>query len=151
MIMVLAMIVATETETKAQMTLNVNTGYSWVTGVVGAEVQYKYVALGCGYFPAKYPMSEEPISSLSGHLTLYNHLYGTSCYYLTVGIASAGYRYENSYGAQRSQPVTIVILGYRLVIDNIDLKVGCGYGFISNRDDGIFTPELKIGYSFSIK
>ena len=142
------MIIAINTSTQAQpISLNLNAGYSWVTGDLGAEIQYGTFAFGGGYYPAKYPMSNDPIPSISGHITWYGDYYYNSCYYITLGVAGAGYRYEDSNGHKESAPMTCFIFGYRAAWEPIDLKFGCGYGYVGDGRPGVFTVEAKLGFS----
>ena len=69
----------------------------------------------------------------------------------SIGIASAGYRYEiayNSgpYGDAVVLPMTIGMIGYKAHWGAWRAKVGGGYGWCS--EAGVFTWELVIGYTF---
>lgn len=73
LIMSLAMIFVLTTTTNAQtpMSLSVHGGYSWLTGVVGAEAQFGNIGIAAGWMPTKMPMSGERVHSFSGAISYY--------------------------------------------------------------------------------
>lgn len=143
----------------SQTDFSLGLGYSWLQGVVNAEAQFGHWGIGAGYFPAKMPGSGDPVPSFSGALTFYgkdneflNNHNGAlgACYYASVGIASAGYRYQESYnggawGNDIVEPMTIVMGGVKSYAGNFSFKLGLGYGFspIANA----FTWEVGLQYA----
>ena len=137
-------------ETQAQVTGTVQGGYSWLNGMIGAELQFANLGVSGGYYPARMPGSGDPISSFSAAATWYGKPY-EDCLYGSIGIASAGYRYEVSYnsgpyGDAVVLPMTIGMIGYKAHWNDWRFKLGGGYGWCS--EAGVFTWEILIGYSF---
>jgi len=131
------------------MSLTAQGGYSWLNGVVGVEYQVGKIALSGGWFPAKMPGSKEIVSSFSGAVTFYGGNWNRSSYYISGGVASAGYREEVSYngGAWTDRivaPMYIVMLGYKGSVGNTNAKLGFGYGWCDY--GSAFTWELTIGW-----
>lgn len=132
------------------MGFTVQGGYSWLNGLVGAEYQVGSIALSGGWFPTKMPGSDERISSFSGALTFYGGKWTRSSYYISGGVASAGYRSEVSYngGAWTDrvvEPMYIVMLGYKGTFENVHCKFGLGYGWCDYA--GVATWELTLGWT----
>lgn len=127
-------------------------GYSWLNGVVGAQYQMGHLAIGAGYYPAKMPGSGESVSSFSGVFTWYGGDWDESCYYASIGVASAGYRSQIDYGYGWTddvvKPMTILMGGLKYASKYSDWysKVGAGVGWCSEAT--VFTWELTIGYQF---
>lgn len=128
----------------SQTGINVWGGYSWLNGVVGAEVQLEHFGIGAGYYPTKMPNTGENISSFSAAITYYTKSNKQlkskdMCYYGSLGMASAGYRHDGDV-----EPVYIGILGLRFNIDKLQLKVGGGYGFNAMENKWMF--EIGLSY-----
>ena len=129
-------------------------GYSWINGLIGAQYQMGHLAIGGGYYPAIMPGSGKPVSSFSGVFTLYGGDWDESCYYLSIGIASAGYRYEISYGGGPwinpvVKPMTILMGGVKYAsYSNWYTKGGIGVGWCDEAT--VFTWEITLGYYFSL-
>ena len=62
-------------ETQAQVTGTVQGGYSWINGMIGAELQFDRIGISGGYYPAVMPGSGDPISSFSVAATWYGNPY----------------------------------------------------------------------------
>jgi len=128
-------------------------GYSWIDGVAGAQLQMGHFAINAGYFPATMPGSGDPIPSFSGALTYYTGNWDESSYYAKIGVASAGYRYQESWnggawGGNVVKPMTIFMAGVKYVgkYSNWYSKGGVGLGWCSEAT--VFTWELCLGYQF---
>ena len=142
----------------SQTDLSVGAGYSWLQGVVNVEAQFGHWGIGAGYFPAKMPGSGERVSSFSAALTFYgkdnefldNHSGALgACYYGSVGVASAGYRYQEDYGSGWTndyiEPMTILMVGVKSYAGKFSFKLGAGYGFSASAS--AFTWEVGLQYA----
>lgn len=147
--MVVSISLFTSNELHAQLdktsAFTIQGGYSWLNGVVGAEAQFNKIGLAAGYYPAKMPLSSDPISSFSFSVNYYPRAFEDGVY-LSWGIATAGYRYENSSGDSDVKPMNILMAGYRLWADALSMKAGIGYGWCSEANT--WTGEITFGYSF---
>jgi len=141
--MVVALLFAVNGESKAQTALYVQGGYSWLEGVISGGGQIGHLGVMAGWFPAKMPLSGEQVSGVCWDITYYDGLYYQSGYYASIGMNSAGYRYEDSRGYNSVVPMWIAMLGYKYGSDNLYTKVGLGYGWC---DQGsAFTYEITLG------
>jgi len=125
--------------------LSASGGYSWLTGVVGGEAQFGNWGLGGGWMPVKMPMSGEKINSIGLGVTYYTlpaGQEGTSLY-ASLGFASQGYQYQDSWGGEETLPVTIVMVGTKYDTGGVWLKGGLGYGWCEAL--GAFTFEITLG------
>lgn len=121
-------------------------GYSWLSGVVGGEIQYGKFGVEGGWMPTSMPMSGEKIDSwglAATYYTLPTGVDGTS-FYGSVGVASQGYQYEDSWGYESTLPVTIIMIGSKYDVGGVFFKAGCGYGWCE--DLGAFTFEVTLGF-----
>ena len=129
--------------------LSAHAGYSWLNGVVGLEYNVSGFGISAGVFPAKLPATGGRVASFSGALSFYGKDYDESGWYASIGIASAGYREQTSYGGSswstNIQPMTIVMVGSRGSSLGTWAKLGAGAGF-SPDGGAIFTFELLIGF-----
>jgi len=146
----ISLLFAINMESKAQSALTVQGGYSWLNGVIGLEFQVGKFAISGGYFPTKMPGSGDRVNSFSGAITWYGEDCETSSWYLSTGIASAGYRSESSYNGGSWEdgtvdPMTIFMIGYKGVSGNWTSKLGAGVGF--HDDLRVFTWEFTVGYA----
>lgn len=126
---------------------NVQGGYSWLNGVLGAEAQFGKLSVSGGWMPCRMPLSEEWTNSYSGALTFYTLAAddpGLS-YYLSGGFASAGYRYEDSWGGESTSPITIVMIGTKYDSGGVNCKCGVGYGWCEYA--GSFAFEITLGFT----
>jgi hypothetical protein len=123
---------------------SIHGGYSWLNGVVGAELQSGCIGISAGWMPTSMPMSGNKVNSFSGALTVYGGqpTEPLLCY-LSGGIASAGYQYEDSYGYGKTDQVIIFMAGLKFKLGTFYGKLGAGYGFCSEADS--FTLEGLIG------
>jgi len=158
-VLLLSLIFALSISAFSQTDLSVWGGYSWLNGVVGAEVQYGNFGVSAGYFPAKMPGSGDPISSFSAAVTWYgknndylnNHSGALgACYYGSFGFASAGYRSQISYnggayGSDVVEPMLIGMLGVKSYVNKWQFKLGAGYGWCDYA--GVFTWEIGLSYA----
>jgi hypothetical protein len=121
-------------------------GYSWLNGVLGGEAQFGHYAVGGGWMPTKMPMSGITINSGCFYGTYYT---GTPLdeysFYISAGMATAGYQYEDSWGGQETLPITIIMGGAKYTSGPIYLKTGIGYGWCSEM--GSFTFEIGLGFT----
>jgi len=124
--------------------LSIHGGYSWLDGVVGADFQSGLFGLTGGWMPTTMPMTGENINSFGFAASLYSgpptDIY---TFYLSVGVASDGYQYEDSYGYGGTEPVTIVMVGSKYNGNRVYFKAGIGYGW--NEYTGVWTGELTLG------
>jgi len=147
LLMVTSVLYAQQTPTA----FNIQGGYSWLNGVVGAELQYGKVALSGGWMPTKMPVSGDKISSFGVALTYYTRPAGQEgySYYISGGVASSGYRYEyiSSYGYRDETvtPITIIMVGYKYDAGGVNGKLGVGYGWCE--EAGAWTFEATLGFT----
>jgi len=136
--------------------LTVQGGYSWTMGIVGVEYQFNYLAIGAGVMPSTMPMSGDPITSLSAYLAWTNYRPDESGFYLSLGYASQGYRYEESswgyygtYSDSFTNPMGIVNLGYKWQFwSGLNLKGEVGYGFCEYSK--VWTYGITAGWTFGL-
>lgn len=125
--------------------VNAHGGYSWLNGVLGGEVQFGHVGLAAGWMPAKMPLSGTKVNSGCFNATYYS---GTPVdeysFYLSAGVSSAGYRYEDSWGGESTEPITIVMLGSKYDSGGVYCKAGVGYGWCDQA--GAFAFEILLGF-----
>lgn len=128
------------------MSFSVHGGYSWLTGVVGAEAQFGNIGLAGGWMPTKMPMSGERIHSYSGAISYYTLKAGEegSSFYVTLAEASQGYRYEDSWGGESTSPITIVAVGTKYDTGGVWSKIGVGYGWCDM--GSAWTFEISLGF-----
>ena len=154
-IMVIAMIFAINTETKAQTSFGVNAGYSWLTGMVGPELEVGHWSVGMGYMPTSMPGSGDPITSISWFVTYQDAVFKESSgYYVAFGQAMNGYRAQTSYnggayGSDVTASMLIGMIGYKYNwYSGLNLKGGVGYGWCEYA--GVFAWEVTLGYKFGL-
>ena len=123
--------------------VSIHGGYSWLDGVVGVDFQSGLFGLSGGWMPTIMPMSGEPVNSIGVAASIYSGPPSDPfTMYISGGIASAGYQYEESTGYGETQPMTIVMLGTRYNGNKIYLKVGVGYGWCDYADAWTFEGTL---------
>lgn len=154
-ILTISMIFISVNESYSQASLGVNAGYSWLSGIVGAEVEIGHVSGGFGYMPTSMPGSGEPVSSISWFVTYQDAVFQESSgYYIGFGQALKGYREETSYngGAWTDAvvaPIWIGMVGYKYNWDaGLNMKWGVGYGWCEYA--GTFLWEITIGYKIGL-
>jgi len=155
LVMALSLLLVTNIDTQAQLSLGVNAGYSWLTGMVGPELEVGHWSVGMGYMPTSMPGSGEPLTSISWFVTYQTAVFQESSgYYVGLGSASAGYRSEYSYngGSWTDGTVAnmwIAMVGYKYNwYSGLNLKGGVGYGWCEYA--GVFTWEVTLGYKFGL-
>ena len=133
----------------SQTNINAWGGYSWINGIVGVEAQYGNFGIGAGYFPTKMPNSNENIPSFGGSVTFYTkntkpqkNSLGIG-YYGSIGVASAGHRYQ-SLSEDVIVPMTYGMIGVKGYRNKLSIKAGAGYGWC--KDYNSFSFEIGIGY-----
>lgn len=138
--------ISTTTKAQTPMSFSVHGGYSWLTGVLGAEAQFGNIGLAGGWFPTKMPMSGTKISSYSGAISYYTLKAGEegTSFYVTGAMASQGYRYEDSWGGAYTSPMTIITGGVKYQYGGVWSRVGVGYGWCD--EDGAFAFEINLGF-----
>lgn len=123
-------------------------GYSWINGVVGGDLQIGNFGISGGWMPTKMPLSGNKISSIGFALSLYSAKYNEAGYYVSLGSASQGYRYELSsssgYHSESTSPMTIVMAGYKGGTDDLYFKLGGGYGWCDQGNAWTFEATLGI-------
>lgn len=151
----LTLLFATNIESKAQVSLGINTGYSWLTGVVGGELEVGHFTGGFGYMPTSMPGSGDPITSISWFISYQDAVFQESSgYYVSFGQAMKGYRAQTSYnggayGDDLTAPMFIGMIGYKYNwYSGLNLKGGVGYGWCEYA--GVFAWEITLGYKFGL-
>lgn len=128
--------------------LNIHGGYSWLNGVVGGEAQFGKFGISGGWMPTSMPITGERVNSYGFAASIYSGGPDeTSTWYLSGGVASDGYQYEDSYGYGTTSPVTIFMIGTKYNFGGIYSKLGCGYGWCSDPEIGTFTFEFVLGFT----
>jgi hypothetical protein len=129
--------------------ITVQGGYSWLNGIVGAEIQFVNLGISFGYMPTSMPLSGDKVASYSAALTWYGKPYDQDCFYGSFGVASAGYTYEDNMGGSIVKQMTIGMLGYRFTSDlGLSSKIGVGYGWCDLAET--YTWEWTLGYTFPL-
>ena len=131
-------------QTTKSWALSAQGGYSWINGVVGGDLQVGNFGIGAGWMPTKMPLSGEKISSAGFQVSLYSSKYNEFGYYISLGSASNGYRYQDSQGGEQTSPMTIVMVGCKSGTDDIYFKLGGGYGWCDQGNAWTFEATLGI-------
>jgi len=124
---------------------NIHGGYSWLDGVLGADLQWDNLGISGGWMPNTMPLSGRSVPSYSIAASCYSGHYYENSVYLSIGVASTGYLYEDSYGYEETMPMTIVMGGYKWAGENLYLKMGVGYGWCNQGNT--WTGEITLGYT----
>jgi len=130
----------------SQTDIGVWGGYSWINGIVGVEAQYGHFGIGAGYLPTKIPDGKS-IPSWGGTVSIYTKNNKslmlkdrfTTCFYGSVGVASAAYRSDTE-----SSAMTFGMLGIKTNYNKLSLKTGIGYG--GSKFGDMWTFEIGIKY-----
>ena len=149
----LALLLPLNSNAQTPTTFNVTGGYSWLSGVVGGELQIGKFGLSGGWMPTSMPMSGTRINSYGFAGTIYSTKAGETGYscYLSVGGATQGYRYEDSWGGESTAPMTIIMLGSKYDSGGFYTKAGLGYGWCSDPEVGAFAFEITLGLTLFSK
>jgi hypothetical protein len=133
--------------TRIPVAFNVQGGYSWLNGVAGAEVQFGHISLSGGWMPCKMPLSGSKINSYGGAISYYTLPVNQEGYssYVSVGVASQGYRYEDTWGGEVIEPMTIIMIGEKYNVGIVSCKLGGGYGWCDQA--GAWTFEITLGFT----
>lgn len=124
------------------ITLSISGGYSWLTGVVGGELQFGNLGLAGGWMPTTMPLSGTKINSGCFAVSYYypeNNFYS----YVSAGISTQGYRYEDTWGGENTQAMTIIMVGEKLQNNRFWMKAGVGYGWCDQGE--AWTGEITLG------
>jgi hypothetical protein len=146
LIVMLTVLPALSTNAQTPMSFSGHAGYSWLSGVLGADLQFGNFEISGGWFPTKMPMSGERVQNISFAVTA-NTLKPSDegeGYYLTLASASHGYRYEDSWGGESSEPMMIIAGGMRYQLDGVWSKLGVGYGWCDAGSSWTF--EIMLGF-----
>lgn len=152
LVLTIALMLPSTLKAQTPITFGGQAGYSWLSGIVGGEIQAGHIGVGVGWMPTSMPYSAEPVSSVGFYGTYYTLPTGQPGYsgYLTIGAASAGYQ-EETYGSSGyydgfTAPVTIVMVGTKWEGERGWFsKVGVGYGWCEYMD--AFTFEITVGFT----
>lgn len=108
-----------------------------------------------GWMPTSMPGSGDAVTSISWFVTYQDAVFQESSgYYVSIGSASAGYRYEVSYnGGSWTDDVVanmwIGMIGYKYNwYSGLNMKAGLGYGWCEYA--GVFTWEVSVGWQFGL-
>lgn len=152
MFLTVALMLSSNVKAQTPITFSGQAGYSWLSGVVGGELQIGHIGLGSGWMPTSMPYSGNPVNSVGIYGTYYTLPAGQPGYggYLSVGAASAGYQeeYYDSYGYYKGStyPMTIVMVGTKWQGERGWFgKAGLGYGWCEYAE--AFTFELTVGFT----
>lgn len=105
--------------------ITVQAGYSYSTGLLGAEYQYGKIGVAAGWIPLRMPESHKFTSSFSAAITAYNSNWNASGWYASGAFASKAYLSEDIVS-----PMIILGLGYKQYLGSgLSLKGGVGYGW----------------------
>ena len=140
---VLPFSVSAQKRTPTPYAVSVQGGYSWLSGVVGGDVQIGHVGIACGWMPTKMPITGEKLNSIGYSITVYSNYYDENSLYLSLGGASNGYRYEDSNGYGMTSPMTIIMGGFKTGTENVNIKLGGGYGWCDFGN--AWTLEITLG------
>lgn len=133
------------TTMEAQNTaLYIRGGYSWLTGVVGGEIQVDHFGIGGGWMPNKTPLTGDDVNSFGLDATWYSGNYDEESYYYSLGYVINGYQEEYSTGYYESENMAVMMCGYKIVSDMLDMKGGVGLGFVPGGGT-VFTFEITLG------
>ena len=133
----IAILFATNIESKAQSALLVQGGYSWSEGVAAVGYQYGGLSLMAGYMPAKMPGSGDMVSGVVINAKIAPQWDETG-YYLSYAYNSVGYRSQVSYNGgswtdNYVEGMHIISLGYKVgTYSGMYLAADVGYGFCSS-------------------
>jgi hypothetical protein len=128
--------------------LSVHGGYSWLNGVVGGELQIGHFGVSGGWMPTKMPLSKDKISSIGGAISAYTGNPDETTYYVSLGIASNGYRYQATsnygYSDEFTSPMNIVMVGCKSGNNVANCRIGGGYGWCEYGNSWTF--EITLGF-----
>ena len=141
--LMMGLLLTSNVKAQAPYAASVQGGYSWINGVVGGDVQIGHFGFGAGWMPTTMPLSGTKVNSIGLHVTVYSANYNEFGYYVSLGEATNGYRYEDSWGSEATEAMTIVMAGLKGGSDNFFWKAGVGYGWCS--DGEAWTGEITVG------
>jgi len=132
-----------KSQTKVQTALYVRGGYSWLTGVIGTELQINNFGFGFGWMPTPYLLNDQRINAYGIDVTYYNGLPNQNSFYISGSYIINGYEYESDYYGTQIIDMMAILIGYKVSLSIFDLKFGLGTGF--NSDNVIIIVEATIG------
>jgi len=136
---------STSTSVSTPISFNIQGGYSWLTGVVGGEIQIGHIGLAGGWMPTTMPLSGTKVNSGCFAATYYTSTPSQDGYslYLSGGVSTQGYQYEDTWGGEITLPTAIIMVGSKYETGGLYLKSGIGYGWCE--EAGVFTFEITLG------
>lgn len=138
-ILILSLLCAMSISAISQNSFNIQSGYSYLSGIIGVEYQKGHFGIAAGYVPAKLPISGDYVSSFSSSISYYLKKWDKSTPYLSLGMASAGYRVNDEV-----LPITILMAGYKYNMDMWYFKGSLGTGW--NQNSLGVQGEIMVGY-----
>jgi len=113
--------------------INLQAGYSWSEGAIGAGYQYKTLEIKAGWMPTKMPGSGDAVNGFVATV-IWGPEWDESGYYVSYAFNSVGYRSEISYnggawGSDVVEGMNILSLGYKAGGDFMYVKADVGYGW----------------------
>lgn len=138
-----SVLMCSQAQTDSDMALYLRGGYSWFTGVFGAEMQINDIGIGGGWMPTKRPLSGISENAYGICATYYGGAPSETSMYFSLGYIINGYREENSWGYYETGNMFGVLGGYKWGSDKIDVKAGIGAGFYDGST--VFTGEITLG------
>ena len=152
LLLTVALMLPSTLNAQTPITLSGQAGYSWLSGVVGGELQFGHIGLGAGWMPTSMPYSGDPVNSTGIYGTWYTLPAGQPGYsgYLSAGVATAGYQEEtytsSGYYDGFTSPMTIIMVGTKWQNDTGWFgKCGIGYGWCDYAE--AFTFEITVGFT----
>jgi hypothetical protein len=142
----LTLVILFSSNVNAQSTyaFSVHGGYSWLNGVVGADLHIGNIGISGGWMPTSMPISGNRVNSYGGAFSIYTGKPDETSYYASIGVASQGFRYEDTWGYEATSPMTIVMVGVKSGTDKFNFKLGAGYGWCEYGD--AWTFEATLGF-----
>lgn len=123
--------------------LSLQSGYSYSTGLIGAEYQYNKFAISAGIMPFRNEIQEiKP--SYSAALTYYSRKWNQNSWYLSGAFASGKYN-----GDYPDNPMFIITFGGKEQIWS-GLSVKGGFGYVFTQNNAFPTFEIGLRWSFAL-
>jgi len=124
--------------------LTIQNGYSYSTGLIGAEYQFGKIGIAAGWLPLRTPETHKLISNYSAAVTLYGCDWNKSGWYVSGAFASSAYLTEDL-----TSPMFISIIGYKQHIwSGLSLKGGAGYAWCKYSNIPVF--EVTARWTFGL-
>lgn len=149
LVLAFTMLTSTMNAQKKPLDFSLTGGYSWLSGVVGGELQIENFGISGGWMPTTMPLSGNKVNSVGIAFNAYSGKpTDVSTFYISLGVASDGYRYEDwnsssGYTTEETLPVTILMVGSKYRFKVLYSKLGVGYGWYDG--GGVWTWEATLG------